>query len=1335
MSLTINDVLTRTVRTISPDIMLAEAAGLMSEHRISCLVAVESDKPVGILTEADLVQIAHLHIDPEHTCISEFLSAPVISIEKDQSIYDAFDILLEYQVRHLVVVHADGRLKGILTFSDMLKAAEFDDFLRVKPVRGVMSCQVVSAAPDTPLDTVLTQMDEQHLSCMVALDGGTACGIFTERDVARLLASDADIDALKLADVMTSPLVTMAADDSMLDAVLMMRKHGFRRVVIVDAQQHPVGIVTQFDVIRGMESKSIHHFQTLYDQMEGQLVVEKMELERIVGASPAVLYRREWRGQGHDFVTTYISRSVTPMLGYERHECLAAGWWIAHIHPDDARLVEAGMQTLLEQGEVEQIYRFADKSGDYHWIRDHACLHQGVRGKPGEVVGSWLDITESRRRDQQVYESEELYRSLVEQAFDGIAIIAADGRVVFANEACAAACGAQPDALIGMHYLDLVHPDEQKSMQLRFRQRMDGNGPNKPYEARLVRKNGDVAWVEMTGRLITWHDHPADLLTMHDITERKRRDALLARQQRQLAVLAKAGKTLNETLDQQQIARKLVKFACALVACESGAVGFCNGNSISFREYMKAGRITPVKLDFLPGCGVPGHVMNTGKPYVSHDARHDARVMPEIQQALGFVRLVDVPILDAERKLLGCFEMHDRLDGQDFDDQDLKMLQSLSGIVAGALVNAQLLAVQRQNQQRLEQAAKRMRTVLDADFDAVIVHQNFQVVFANAAALKMFGFTREQQALGVDVVDFVDERYKRLAITVTNRVLRTNKPVGLMESLAFDAKRNKSFPIEIASAPILWHGDKAVVSILRDISQRKQAEAQMRLLESAVGSVNESIIITDARGTIVYVNSSFTSNTGFEADYAIGKTPAILNSKQQSKGFYEQFWGTLKRGEPWAGRILDRKKDGTIFPVHLSVAPIFDDRGEITHFVAVHEDLTRAESLQSKMIQTQKMEALGTMVGGVAHDFNNMLASIIGNFYLIRMRYPDDAKLQQRIRSMEQATRHGAELIQQMLTFARRDHPEMQTMQLSSFIKEAHKLAGAAMPENIKLELHLLDTDHVCVKADATQLQQVLLNLVTNARHAVQDIIQDAGQGYILIEVDCRQPPAHLLQENPEMMTDRDWCCIRCVDNGSGIKADDMEHVFEPFFTTKGVGEGTGLGMAMVYGAVQNHRGLIDIDSTPGKGTTVSIWLPQYRATVARVVGAEEAVFDGGGRTILLVDDEGGLRTVLAEVLEHNGFTVLQACDGEQAVAMFRASADQIAIVLMDVVMPNKGGVMAAQEIRQMDAHVPIIFQTGYGEQTQLDAAASITHSAALQKPVLIPELLRTMMAHIQGGE
>jgi len=964
-------------------------------------------------------------------------------------------------------------------------------------------------------------------------------------------------------------------------------------------------------------------------------------------------------------------------------------------------------------------------------VREHTSLKQAKGGGADELIGSLLDITESRQRDQQVYENEKLYHSLVEQAFDGIAIVAADGRVIFVNVSCAAAWGGKPDEMIGKHFLDIVHPDDRQTMQHYFQQRMDGHGMTRPYETRLIRKNGDSAWVELNGRLITWHDQPADLLTLHDITEHKRKERLLKRRERQLAVLARAGKIINELLDQQNIGRKLVKLACRLVDCKAGTFGFYQGENMCFREYLENGESIAIELDFPAGYGVPGHVMESRKPYVSRDALNDVHVTPEIQQALGFIRLADVPILDAGGTLLGCFEMHDRLDEEDFDDQDLEMLQSLAAIAAGALVNARLLEQQRQDRQALEQAALRMRTVLDADFDAVIVHQDFKVVFANRAALDMFGFTAEQQLLGLDVIGFVDERYKRLAKRVGNKVVRTNRPAGLTELQAINAKRNDSFLIEIASAPILWQGDMAIVSIVRDISERKRVEAQMRLLESAIASVNESIIITDADGVIVYVNPSFSRNTGFEVDDAIGKTPALLNSRQQSKQFYKQFWNTISHGQPWAGRILDRKKDGTIFPVYLSVAPIFDEKGKITHYVAVHEDLTRAESLQKKMIQAQKMEAVGTMVGGVAHDFNNMLAGIVGNFYLIRMQHPDDEKLQQRIRTMEEATRHGATLIQQMLTFARKDITDMHTLPLSSFIKEAYKLAAAAMPENIRLDLQMEDVDGVCVKADATQMQQVLLNLITNARHAVQDAIGDAGQGHISIEVDCRPPPEHLLQESPEMISDSGWCCIRCVDNGCGIEADDLEHVFEPFFTTKEVGKGTGLGLAMVYGAVQNHRGLIDVETVPSAGTTILIWLPQQQAESVVVLGEDDVDVDGGGRLLLLVDDEEGLRKVLAEVLAHNGFTVLEAGDGEQAVKKFSDNHDQVALVLMDVVMPNKGGVAAAQEIRALDAEVPIVFQTGYGEQTQLDAAGSIANSESLQKPVQIHELLSMIMSKI----
>ncbi len=1452
MSLTINDALTRKVQAISSDITLAAAARLMSEKRISCLVAVESDKPVGILTEADLVQVAHHHIDPNQTCVSEFLSAPVISIEKNQSIYDAFELLLKHRVRHLIVVYPDGRLKGLLTYTDILNAAEFDDFLRTKPVSDVMNRHVVSALPEVALMEVLTQMDEMHISCMVAVEDAKACGIFTERDATRLLASGADIDVLTLSDAMTAPLVTIQDGSSLIDAAMLMRKNRFRRLVIVDDAQLPVGIVTQFDVIRGLEGKTIHYFRSLYDQMEDQLLTEQSKLERIVDASPGVLYRCEWRGEDEGFVATYVSASITAMFGFDRQECLQPGWWFSHVHPDDQRQVAGSMQPLQEQGELEHTYRFADKSGAYHWLRDHVRLNRGVDGKPDELIGSWLNITEDRTAEQRIIESEEVYRSLVEQSFDGIVILAADGTIVFANAACANAWGGKPDEIIGQSYTDIVHSDELKTMQLNFWQRMDGDGPKKPYETRLIRKNGDVAWVEISGRLITWQNQPSDLLTLHDITERKqreqellrmrtivdqaedciyatdldgryillnqaserllkrsreqligqpfapylapehlemardmmqrklnggmdhssyeveiidaegghhsmennsslvidsagqaiavqgvlrditerkRKDELLARKKRQLAVLAEAGKTLNETLDAQQIARKLLTLASEMVVCESGAVGFYHDDKMCFREYMKSGQIIAVKLDFPSGYGVPGHLIYTRKPYISHNALRDEYVVPDIQQEFGFIRLVNVPILDAESKLLGCFEMYDRLDGQDFDEQDVEMLLSLSGIVAVALVNAQLLDEQRRNRLELEQAASRMRKVLDAGFDAVIVHQDFKVAFANAAALKMFSFAGEQQALGVDVIDFVDERFKRLATRVGKKAVRANKTFGLLEIRAMDPIHSRSFPIEIATTPILWHGHRAAVSIIRDISLRKQAEEELRLLESAVASVNESIVVTDPDGTIVYVNPSFTRNTGFEADYAIGKTPAILNSKQQSKAFYQQFWDTISHGKPWTGRILDRRKDGTIFPVNLSVAPIFDAQGEITHYVALHEDLTQAESFQKKLMQAQKMEAVGTMVGGVAHDFNNMLAGIVGNFYMIRRQHPDDEKLLKRIQTMEDATGHGANLIRQMLTFARKDHPEMNSLQLSSFIKEAHKLADAAMPENIRFSLNISNAGDVCVRADATQMQQVLLNLITNARYAVEDVPDESRQGKIQIEVDCSQPPMQLLRDNPEMITDGDWCCIRCVDNGCGIKADNLEHVFEPFFTTKGVGKGTGLGLAMVYGAVHNHRGLIDIASAPDEGTTISIWLPQYREKAAVVVANQTMYVDGGGRLILLVDDEESLRHVLVEVLQQNGFSVLQACDGVQAVDIFKANSNVVAAVVMDVVMPSKGGVIAAKEIREMNADVPIIFQTGYGEQTQLDAAGSIANSDALQKPVHIPEMLDMIMS------
>jgi len=305
----------------------------------------------------------------------------------------------------------------------------------------------------------------------------------------------------------------------------------------------------------------------------------------------------------------------------------------------------------------------------------------------------------------------------------------------------------------------------------------------------------------------------------------------------------------------------------------------------------------------------------------------------------------------------------------------------------------------------------------------------------------------------------------------------------------------------------------------------------------------------------------------------------------------------------------------------------------------------------------------------------------------------------------------------------------MLAMDLKGFIKEAHKLTKATVPENITFALDYPEHDEIWVKGDATQLQQVMLNLVTNALYAVRE--RDNPE--ILVDLELVTCDEQMQVQFPEMDHAINWCCLSCRDNGVGMDASMIEHAFEPFFTTKPIGEGTGLGLSMVYGAVQNHRGFIDLQSEPNRGTEISIYLPMYQGSPVEIRGQDEGEVDGTGYTILLVDDEPDLRHVLADVLRQSQFMVLQAADGAQAVERFEVHHAEISLILMDVVMPNKGGVTAAREIREIDGSVPIIFQTGYGEATQLEAAAAISNSEAIQKPVQIPELMKLIMSKIKG--
>ncbi len=517
----------------------------------------------------------------------------------------------------------------------------------------------------------------------------------------------------------------------------------------------------------------------------------------------------------------------------------------------------------------------------------------------------------------------------------------------------------------------------------------------------------------------------------------------------------------------------------------------------------------------------------------------------------------------------------------------------------------------------------------------------------------------------------------------------------------------------------LWSG------VVIDITKRKESERKAAVLLQALENAGEAALITDQNAIIEYVNPAFTKITGYLPEEIIGKTPAILKSSAQDPSFYKVLWETITRGEVWHGTLIDRRKSGDFYPALMSVAPIHNNEGEITHFVSLQQDMTEYERLENQFIQAQKMESIGTLVGGIAHDFNNMLAAILGNVYLSKLKLEGQPEVSEKLESIELLGMRASEMVKQLLTFARKDHVEMNSFSLNNSIKEAFKLAETAIPENIELVCDLC-SENLIITGDVTQLQQVLMNLLNNARDALLNVSQPS--------VSCTLRPFEAGDEFNKAhpgLKGVQFAQLVIKDNGGGIPSEHLHKVFEPFFTTKGVGEGTGLGLSMVYGAVQSHGGLIELESEHGIGTSFYIYLPLTEAE-EEAEKETSSIIQGQGETILLVDDEDNVQNTTAEVLHSLGYKVLKAGDGKEALERFLTHQDEIDLVLTDIVMPRAGGLDLATAIRKLDHDVPIIFATGYDKDQVMASGNQIDNSVIISKPFSfnkISQLIRKMVA------
>ncbi|MDX8387856.1 MAG: ATP-binding protein [Ghiorsea sp.] len=513
------------------------------------------------------------------------------------------------------------------------------------------------------------------------------------------------------------------------------------------------------------------------------------------------------------------------------------------------------------------------------------------------------------------------------------------------------------------------------------------------------------------------------------------------------------------------------------------------------------------------------------------------------------------------------------------------------------------------------------------------------------------------------------------------------------------------------------------------ISQIDQRERTLTNMRYAMDHAGESILITNKDGVIEYVNATFCMMSGYTAEEAMGHNPsALIKSGSQDSKFYKQMWNTIRSGKTWAGELTDQKKDGTTYPISMTVSPIFSGE-KITHFIAIQKDITDQRLLEDQLRQSQKMEAIGTLVGGIAHDFNNMLAGITGNLFLAkRIIYSgqDPEHATEKLIKAEELCQNAATMISHLLTFARKGMIDTQELTINDIVSQSLELVQHSIADTVTVT-PVLTAEPLTVLCDSAQLQQIIINLLNNARDAVEDIKNPR----IEFSLSRNIPKADFFQTHPSA-TYHPYALIKISDNGCGIENEDLEHIFDPFFTTKSVGKGTGLGLSMVYGAMQNLSGFIHVESTVGIGTTFYLYFPIISTTEKNEIDTlmhDENIAQntiGQTITILLADDEDEVRQTTAEVLYSLDYHVLQACDGPQAVEAFQTHKDTIDLAILDVVMPHFAGVELAEKLRAINPNLPIIFVTGYDRHLVL-GGEKMSNTEVLTKPVDFTTLENTI--------
>lgn len=994
----------------------------------------------------------------------------------------------------------------------------------------------------------------------------------------------------------------------------------------------------------------------------------------LVNTAPDVIYSLS-QPEG---IITSLNPAFEKLTGWKREEWIGKSF-VPLIHPDDLPVALATTEQV-RQGLAPDPYelRVLTTSGEYR-VGEFTSTPQVENGVVVGELGIVRDITVRKRALEALKRSEQQYRLLFEGVNDAIMIFEPEEEIILeVNRKACELYGFSRDEFIGRSLKSLSH--DVKQGEERIRQILKDRSLLN-FETIHFRKDGQPLYLLINGSVVEYNGRPAILSVNRDITHWRA-----------------AERALRESEERYRSLFEQAPVAIYLADPSTHRVVFANNAFLNLLGYTRKEVERVTFYDFVV------------HPRESVDENY-RRVMEEGSRSLGPRKwrrqdgsLVDVDVLI----------MRVQYGGKAF----------FCGI--GTDITERVLAEKalRENEQRYRSIVENItQAYYETDARGLFTYCNPGLILAS-------GYT-EQELAGLLSYRLVAPEHRRKVMETYRQRLDEKRTDWSMEFMVETKHGRKLWVEQITHFEYDTQGNLLkTTNILRDIDERKKAEEELErhraLLSSIFEASRDGIILEDENGIIHYANSSFARIYGYESPHElIGQHISRVQSPQDNERMLEYSRKRL-RGEPVPAlyEFQGVRKDGSSIDLEVSVAVI--ENGPQRQILSVVRDITERknaererELLKQQLIQSQKLEGIGTLASGIAHDFNNVLGIIMGHASLLEKVRDNPQRLSSSVETILQATERGAALVRQILTFARKAETVPQPLDLSVLLKEMGKMLRETFPKMI--EIHVDLEKHLPpIIADPTQVHQVVLNLSVNAR----DAMPHGGT----LTISSRRVNGDELARRFPTANAPEYVELAVTDTGVGIEPKVYERMFEPFFTTKPPGHGTGLGLSVVHGIVTSHHGFIDCDTAVGKGTTFRAYFPVPEQPVDLRNGLRDPIaVRGGTETILLVEDEEFLREMVMGLLTAEGYRVVLARDGDEGVQKFAELRDQIHLVVSDLGLPKLSGAQVARRIREMNPKARIVIVSGYYDPEVRSELQELGVDYLMAKPYRGAEVLKVV--------